>query len=217
MCYWCYKSANFVNNQPNFRGFKDFEDWFVKRDIDIIREKAKDWKQCPTEDSQKTHVSQHYVCWSEIYNLRYFNPVRYCVVDPMHCLFLEVAKWIVTKLWISKGILDDAKLKIMQKRADAIKITSDLGRRPVRIATGDGFSNFTADMWKTFIMIFAIPITWDFLDEVDKRILAYFVRACKILTSQELQQRELNEAFTRLVNMNKLVEQKYEQVKISCK
>ena len=149
--------------------------------------------------------------------MRYFNPVRYCVVDPMHCLFLGVAKWIVTKLWISEGILDDAKLKIMQKRADAIKITSDLGRRPVRIATGDGFSNFTADMWKTFIMIFAILITWDFLDEVDKRILAYFVRACKILTSQELQQRELNEAFTRLVNMNKLVEQKYGQVKISCK
>ena len=56
----------------------------------------------------------------------------------------------------------------MQKRADMIKITSDLGRRPVRIATGDGFSNFTADMWKTFIMIFAIPITWDFLDQIDK-------------------------------------------------
>ena len=149
--------------------------------------------------------------------MRYFNPVRYCVVDPMHCLFLGVAKWIVTKLWISEGILDDAKLKIMQKRADAIKITSDLERRPIRIATGDEFSNFTTDMWKTFIMIFAIPITWDFLDEVDKRILAYFVRACKILTSQELQQRELNEAFTRLVNMNKLVEQKYGQVKISCK
>ncbi|GET60541.1 hypothetical protein GLOIN_2v1776801 [Rhizophagus irregularis DAOM 181602=DAOM 197198] len=38
----------------------------------------------------------------------------------------------------------------MQERADLIKFPSDLGRRPVRIATGDGFSNFTADMWKTF-------------------------------------------------------------------
>jgi len=45
----------------------------------------------------------------------------------MHCLFLGVAKWIITKLWIGEGILDDAKLKIMQKRADEIKITSDLG------------------------------------------------------------------------------------------
>ena len=94
--------------------------------------------------------------------LPYFNSVRFCVVDPMHYPFLGVAKWIVTKLWIGEGILNHENLKIMQERADMIKITSDLGRRPVRIATGEGFSNFTADMWKTFIIIFAMPITWDF-------------------------------------------------------
>jgi hypothetical protein len=193
----------------------DFEDWFVDRDIRIIREKASEWKQCQTEELQKAHVSQHYVRWSEIYNLHYFNPVRHCVVNPMHCLFLGVAKWIVMKLWIGEGILDDAKLKIMQKRADEIKIASDLGHRPARIATGDGFSNFTADMWKTFIMIFAIPITWDFLDEVDKKVLAYFVHACKILTGQKLQKMELNKAFIRLFDMNELIEQKYGQEKIS--
>jgi hypothetical protein len=185
-CYRCYKSANFVNNQPNFGGFEDFDEWFVERDVDTIRKNANEWKKCTTEESRKAHVSQFHVRWSEIYRLHYFNPVRFCVVDPMHCLFLGVAKWIVTKLWIGEGILNQENLKAMQKRADAIKITSDLGRRPVRIATGDGFSNFTADMWRTFIMIFAIPITWDFLGEIDKRILAYFVRACKILMSREL-------------------------------
>ena len=66
-------------------------------------------------------------------------------------------------------------------------------------------------------MIFAIPITWDFLDQIDKSILAYFVRACKILTSWELQKNELDEAFTKLVEMNKLVEEKYGQEKISGK
>src|SRR5579883_491466 len=74
-----------------------------------------------------------------------------------------------------------------------IKFPSDLGRRPVRIATGDGFSNFMADMWKTFILIFAIPITWSFLGEIDRKILAYFVCACKVLTSQALQKSELDE------------------------
>ena len=29
-CYRCYKSANFVGNQPNFGGFADFDDWFVE-------------------------------------------------------------------------------------------------------------------------------------------------------------------------------------------
>jgi hypothetical protein len=214
-CYRCYKSANFVNNQPNFGGFEDFDEWFVERDFNKIRENAIEWKKCTTEEARKAHVSQFHVRWSEIYRLHYFNPVRFCVVDPMHCLFLGVAKWIVTKLWIGEGILNHEKLIEMQKRADEIKITSDLGRRPVRIATGEGFSNFTADMWRTFIMIFAIPITWDFLGEIDRRILAYFVRACKILTSRELRKNELNEAFVKLVEMNKLVEQKYGQEKIS--
>jgi hypothetical protein len=214
-CYRCYKSANVVGNQPNFGGFEDFDEWFVERNINIIRENANKWKECATEESRKAHVSQYHVRWSEIYRLNYFNPVRFCAVDPMHCLFLELAKWIITKLWIGEGILDNDKLKIMQKRADEIKIPSDLGRRPARISTGDGFSNFTADMWKTFTMIFAIPITWDFLPDVDKKILAYFVRACKILTSRELKEKDLNEAFTKLVEINKLVEQKYGQEKIS--
>ncbi|PKC17361.1 hypothetical protein RhiirA5_253416, partial [Rhizophagus irregularis] len=42
-----------------------------------------------------------------------------------------------------------------------------------------------------------------------------FVRACKILTGRELQKKELDEAFIRLFEMNKLVEQKYGQEKIS--
>ena len=63
-------------------GFSDFDDWFIERDIDIIRKKANEWKNCTTEESRKAHVSQHHVRWSEIYNLHYFNPVRYCVVDP---------------------------------------------------------------------------------------------------------------------------------------
>src|SRR5579859_778058 len=103
----------------------------------------------------------------------------------------------------------------MQKQADKIKFPSDLGCRPVRIATGEGFSNYTADMWKTFILIFATPILWDILQKTDKKILTYFVHACLILTSRGLQKNELNEAFKRLLDMNKLIEQKYGQEKIS--
>ena len=115
MYYRCYKSANFVNNQPNFRGFENFDEWFVERDINTIRENAIEWKKCTTEEARRTHISQFHVHWSEIYRLHYFNPVQFCVVDPMHCLFLGVAKWIVTKLWIGEGILNDEKLKTMQK------------------------------------------------------------------------------------------------------
>ena len=60
----------------------------------MIRKDASERKNCTTEEARKAHVSEHHVRWSEIYRLPYFNSVRYCVVDPMHCLFLDVAKWI---------------------------------------------------------------------------------------------------------------------------
>ena len=65
------------------------------------------------------------------------------------------------------------------------------------------------------MLIFTIPITWDFLEETDQKILAYFVRACKILTNRQLEKNELNEVFTKLLAMNKLIEMKYGQERIS--
>ena len=91
-CYWYYKSANFVNNQPNFREFEDFDDWFIKQDISVIRKNSSKWKKYTTKKLWKAHVSWHHIHWSEIYQLLYFNPVHYCVVDPIHCLFFSIAK-----------------------------------------------------------------------------------------------------------------------------
>ena len=72
--------------------------WFVKRDADEIRNNAYIWKECNTEDARKNHVSETFVRWSEIYRLPYFDPTKFLIVDPMHCLFLGIAKWIVTRL-----------------------------------------------------------------------------------------------------------------------
>ncbi|GET61386.1 hypothetical protein RIR_e15761_A0A2N0NSE5_9GLOM [Rhizophagus irregularis DAOM 181602=DAOM 197198] len=29
------------------------------------------------------------------------NPIRFAAVDPMHCLFLGVAKWIIKSIFVS--------------------------------------------------------------------------------------------------------------------
>src|SRR5436853_5260773 len=62
----------------------------------------------------------------------------------MHCLFLGIAKWIVTRLWIEENRLTTKHLEIMQEWANKIKVPSDIGRIPNKIATGDVFSGFTA-------------------------------------------------------------------------
>ena len=60
----------------------------------------------------------------------------------------------------------------MQERANKIKVPSDIGRIPNKIATGNGFSGFIADQWKTFILIYATTITWDLLKDEDRKILS---------------------------------------------
>src|SRR5256714_6187641 len=79
-------------------------------------------KECNTEDARKTHVSETFVRWSEIYRLPYFDPTKFLIVDPMHCLFLGIAKWIVTRLWIEENRLTMKHLEIMQERANKIKV-----------------------------------------------------------------------------------------------
>ncbi|EXX65901.1 hypothetical protein RirG_128870 [Rhizophagus irregularis DAOM 197198w] len=103
----------------------------------------------------------------------------------------------------------------MQKRANAIKVPADIGRIPYKIATGEGFSRFTADQWKTFILIYATSITWDLLQESDKLILANFVRACNILVCRSITTNGLEEAHKNLLEVAKLIEENYGAEKIT--
>lgn len=210
-CHRCYKTAslNGNENKSNFGGFDDMEDWFVERDLEEHRRNAKDWRLCKSEEERKRHVRSTHVRWTELLRLPYFNPIRHLIVDPMHCLFLGIAHWIIKKLWIDGNKITKHDLEKMEKRAKAIQIPADLGRIPNKIATGEGFSGFTADQWKTFILIYAIPLMWDLLTEPDRKILGNFVRACSLLVCRIIDHNKLNEAHEHLLRVVVLIEENY--------
>ena len=81
----------------------------------------------------------------------------------------------------------------MQEWANKIKMPSDIGRIPNKIATGNGFSRFTANQWKTFILIYATTITWDLLKDEDRKILSYFIQVCNILVCRIISKSGLND------------------------
>src|SRR5438034_1380721 len=143
--------------------------------------------------------------------LPYFNPIRHLVIDPMHCLFLRIAHWIVKRLWIDGGKITKSNLELMEKRAKEIRVPADLGRIPYKIATGDGFSSYTADQWKSFILIYATPLMWDLLNADDRKILANFVRACSLLVCRIIDDNILREAQFRLLQVARLIEAQYGQ------
>jgi hypothetical protein len=209
-CHRCYKRANCEEGQrQNFGGFDDMSVWFRARDPVEHRHNAVIWKLQQTKDDREQHVSRTHVRWSEMLRLPYHNPIRHCVVDPMHNLFLGIAHWIVKRLWIDSGKITKPHLELMEKRAKNIKVPSDLGRVPFKISMGEGFSGFTADQWKSFILIYAIPLMWDLLDDQDRKILANFTRACYLLVSRITNNNALDEAHTRLLTVARVIEETY--------
>jgi hypothetical protein len=215
-CYRCLKHADYDDrNQPNYGGFANMESWFIERNVNEIRNNTFAWKACKTQEQRKNHVSETLVRWSEIYRLPYFNPICFLIINPMHCLFLGIAKWIVTRLWIEEGRLTSQDLLVMQERANQIQVPADIGRIPGKISTGEGFSGFTADQWKTFMLIYATSITWDLLSNSDRKILANFVRVCNILVCRIVLIQGLEEAHMRLVILVKEIKRTYGSKKIT--
>ena len=144
-CHRCKKRANYENRQHNFAGMDNLNEWIISQDLVQHRRDAIGWQRCKFNAVREQFVKQTGVRWSELLRLLYFNPIRFTIVDLMHCLFLGIAKWIVKTIWVNEGILNQESLIKVQKKMDEFQIPSDLGRIPGKIYAGEGFSNFTAD------------------------------------------------------------------------
>ncbi|PKC55131.1 hypothetical protein RhiirA1_403115 [Rhizophagus irregularis] len=181
-CHRCEKRSTYseVYKKTHYGGMQEYDKWVTNPiNPSLHRQYAHEWLQCNSKSSRDTHFKEHGVRWSELLRLPYMDPIRFAVVDPMHCLFLGIAKWIIKSIFINQNKLSMEQLRIAQKRMDYIELPSDIGRIPPKIAIGnEGFSNLTADQWKTFIMIYSTPILWDMLDNNNRKILGHFVQAC---------------------------------------
>ena len=65
----------------------------------------------------------------------------------MHCLFLDIMRWIMKRIWIEEGILVPKTLKKIQKKMNEFQVPADLDQIPGKVDIGEYFSNFTADQW----------------------------------------------------------------------
>ncbi|RHZ71253.1 hypothetical protein Glove_261g57 [Diversispora epigaea] len=89
------------------------------------------------------------------------------------------------------------------------QVPADLGRILGKIYCGEGFSNFTADQWRIFILIYATVVLWEYLEEVDRKILTYFVRICHLFVNRILETKSLDEIHKKIVDVVTLIEKKY--------
>ncbi|GES94280.1 hypothetical protein GLOIN_2v1776801 [Rhizophagus clarus] len=84
-------------NNGNFSGFDDMAEWFKTRDLEEFCKDAVKWRNCKSKNERNYYVSNNLV------------------------------SWIVKHLWIDRGKISKDDLKIMEKRAEAIKPLADMG------------------------------------------------------------------------------------------
>lgn len=214
-CHRCEKRGNYENHQHNFAGMEDMDEWFIARDSSQHCQNAIGWRRCNSDAARTRFVKQTGVRWSELLRLPYFDPIRFLTVDPMHCLFLGIAKWIVKRIWVDEGVLTPDNLKNIQRKMNQIQVPADLGRIPRKIDCGEGFSNFTADQWRTFFTIYATTSLWEYLSAIDRTILTHFVRVCSVLAGRILTFDLIAEATERLIKIIKLIEEHYGRDKVT--
>ena len=74
--------------------------------------------------------------YTELMKLEYFDCIRFTIIDPMHNLhvFLGTAKHLMKNVWLPNKILKQNDLKSIQELLDSMKVPSNIGRIPNKIA-----------------------------------------------------------------------------------
>ena len=119
------------------------------------------------------------------------------IIDPMHNLMLGTAKHVMST-WIKEGILTDDKFEEIQTKVHQMRVPSDVGRIPGKIATK--FSGFTADEWKNWTNIYSLFALFDQIPDDHYTCWQHFVRASRLLCQRYISDRDIKEADEHLMN-----------------
>lgn len=84
------------------------------------RESCLEIKTATNKSQLQQLESTHGVRYSALIQLPYFDPIKFVVIDPMHNLMLGSSKHVLS-IWLSEGILNDSKLKIIENTVKQIQ------------------------------------------------------------------------------------------------
>ena len=103
---------------------------------------------------RKELVSKYGCRLSELHRLPYFNPIQMLVIDPMHWLYLGIAKHILQRVWIEKEVIPRVKYSLIHQHLNAVQCPSHVGRMPNNVFYC--FGGYTADQYKNWVNIFSL-------------------------------------------------------------
>lgn len=153
-------------------------DMWLLRTNDEHRSHTEQYLQCKTKVERKKIERDHGVRFLVLLDLPYFDAIVHCAIDPMHNLFLGTSKHMI-EVWQKANIITKKDLGIIQDRVNSIIPPSGVGRIPSKIS-----SNFTADEWKNWTLIYSMYALCPILPDNVMKMWELFVKACTIICTR---------------------------------
>ena len=176
------------------------------RDNDTHIQKALESVKATTAAHRK-HIEQSYGArYSELFNLKYFDVVCSHVVDPMHNLFLGLAKHTI-KTWKDLNILRPCDYTTIQDRVNSFVPPTKIGRIPRKIQAG--FASFTADEWKNLIIIYSAFSFHKAVPDNHMTCWHFLIDACLLLCQPMLTKEQIVRAHDKIICFCKCFESLY--------
>ncbi|RHZ76424.1 hypothetical protein Glove_197g131 [Diversispora epigaea] len=108
-CHRCPKRSRYSEKfkKTHYGDMHNYEQWITESaDPQKHRQYVQEWLKCDTRGTREAHFKINEVRWSKLLRLPYMDLIRFTVVDPMHCLFLGIAKWIIQFIFIKENKLN---------------------------------------------------------------------------------------------------------------
>jgi len=204
-CSRCFKKfpGGFAERK-DYSGFER-DKWEIRTDKEQ-RKRVKIVLRTHSKSQRKNEERRLGVRYTALLKLTYYDSIRFCVIDPMHNLFLGTSKSMF-KLWIERGILTNNDLKTIDKKIAEIKHFTDIGRIPTNISSNYG--SFTAEEWKNWTMLISMYALKDVLPERDFKCWQTYVLACRTICKPFITLIDINTGDFLLIKFCKEVEKIY--------
>lgn len=151
--------------------------------------------------------------YSVLIELEYFDAIQFCVIDPMHNLFLGTAKKMF-KLWVESGKLSPSNLETIEERLESLNSLTDIGRIPTHISGNYGV--FSAAEWKNWTTTFSLYCLCGLLPDKDYKCWEKFVLACRLLCKPFLTVTDIQKSDLLLLDFCRTFEKIYPLKEVTC-
>ena len=187
-CSRCLKT--FTTNSGNTTDYSGYNrDSWAKRTNETHRHYAYKELTAKTK-AEKRVVKQTYGArYSVLFELPYYDCIRFVVIDVMHNLFIGTSKHVIN-VWKEKELLKTKDFWEIQKRVKNISVPQDIGRIPYKIDSG--MAGMTADQWKNWTCIYSLYALQGLIPKEHLDCWWLFVQACIILCQPIISQSDID-------------------------